>query len=115
MVLEGLAFHQFHGDERLAFVLINVINGADVGVIESRGRAGFALETLQRLTVFGHLFGQKLESHTTAQLGVFGLIHHSHAAATQLFKNAIVRNGLTDHGMEVRSIWDYTGNRSKKK
>jgi hypothetical protein len=31
------------------------------------------------------------------QPGVFGLVDHSHSAATELFYDAVVRNGLSDH------------------
>src|SRR5437899_5800142 len=41
-------------------------------------------------------FGQKLERHQPAELGVFGLAHHAHAAPTQLLESPIVRNGLAD-------------------
>ena len=50
-LLQRLAFEQFHGDERLAFVFVNVVNGADVGVIQRRGSARFALEALEGLAV----------------------------------------------------------------
>jgi hypothetical protein len=40
---------------------------------------------------------QELERHEAAELGVFGLVHHAHAAATELFPNAVVGNGLADH------------------
>jgi len=41
---------------------------------------------------------QKLQGHHAAELRVLGLIDHTHAAATQLFQNAVVGNGLTNHG-----------------
>jgi len=46
-LLEGLPFEQLHGDERLAFVFINVVDGADVGMIQRRRGARLALEALQ--------------------------------------------------------------------
>jgi hypothetical protein len=33
-VLQSLAFQKLHGDEGLSFVLPNLVNGADVGMIE---------------------------------------------------------------------------------
>jgi serine/threonine protein kinase len=35
--------------------------------------------------------------YMTVQLQVFSLIDHTHAAATELFQDAIVRDGLADH------------------
>jgi hypothetical protein len=50
-LLERLPLQQLHGDEGLAFVLIDVVYGADVGVIECRRGAGFPLEALEGLGV----------------------------------------------------------------
>ena len=45
---------KLHGDERLAVLLANVVNGADVGMIQSGSRLSFALETGQGLRVAGN-------------------------------------------------------------
>jgi hypothetical protein len=42
-------------------------------------------------------FGQKLESDHAAEFGVQRLVDHTHAAATELFQDAIVGNTVTDH------------------
>ena len=44
------------------------------------------------------LIGQELQSNVAAQTQVFGLIDHTHAAATQLLQDAVMRNGLASHG-----------------
>jgi hypothetical protein len=38
-VLQGFALQQFHGYEWVTFVLVNVVNGADVGMVERGGGA----------------------------------------------------------------------------
>jgi hypothetical protein len=45
-VSERGSLEQLHDDEVMAFVLADVMNGADVRVIEGRGRARLALEPL---------------------------------------------------------------------
>jgi hypothetical protein len=40
---------------------------------------------------------KKLQGDKPPQGNVFGFIDNAHPAATQLFNNAIVRNGLTNH------------------
>lgn len=35
-----------------------------------------------------------------AELQVLGFVHHTHAAAPELLQDAIVRNGLANHGNE---------------
>ena len=56
-VLERSPLQQFQSDERLAHVLTNFVNGADVGMVERGGRACLALEPLKRLPVLGPLLG----------------------------------------------------------
>jgi hypothetical protein len=50
-VLEGVALHQFHGDEGLAVVLADLVDGADVRMVQRRGSASLALEAFESLTV----------------------------------------------------------------
>ena len=53
-VLQGHAFEKLHGDEGLAVVFADLVDGADVGMVQRRGGAGFALEALERLRVLGN-------------------------------------------------------------
>jgi hypothetical protein len=96
-VLQRLALQQFHGNEGLPIVFVNFVNGANVGVIEGRGCLGFALETLERLMVLRQSLRQELQGDEAMQLGVFGLIDHTHPAAAQLLQNTVVRNRLAQH------------------
>src|SRR5262249_44262104 len=70
---------------------------ADVRMVQSRSGASFSSETIDSLMIPDKFGGKKLQRHQTAQPGVFRLIDDTHAAAAQLFNNAKVRNGLTDH------------------
>jgi hypothetical protein len=47
-VLERAAVHEFHGDEGMAVLLADVVDGADVGMVERGGSFGFATEALER-------------------------------------------------------------------
>ena len=47
-VLQRLAFEKFQNEERLLLVFAYVVNGADVRMVECRGRPCFPLKTLQR-------------------------------------------------------------------
>jgi hypothetical protein len=118
-----LAFQEFHDDERLAFVFIDVVNGADVGMIKSGRSARFAFETLEGVGISrsgarnlsrhrresgirrpkARLYEwQELQRHKALKPGVFGLIHHAHAATTQPLHDAVVGNGLPDHDFTSR-------------
>ncbi len=83
-LLQRVALQQFHHDVGLAILLANLMNRADVGMVQRRGGPGFPLESFQRLPVFSQFFGEKLERNEAAQSGVFGLVDHTHPAATQL-------------------------------
>src|ERR1700730_4717935 len=96
-MLESAALQQFHGNKSLAFAFIDFIDGADIGMVESRCRTCFAAKTFETLRIVGYIFRQELQSHGSAQTGVFRLIHHAHSTATKLLKNPIVRDGLANH------------------
>jgi hypothetical protein len=95
-VLEGHPVQKFHDDEWLATVLADLVNGANVRVVQGRCRLRLSLETGQRLGVFCNLIRQELQCNKSAQGYVFRLIHHTHAAAAQLLKDAVVGDSLAD-------------------
>ncbi len=103
-VLQGLPFQVLHDDEGLAFVIADVVDGADVGMIECRGRSGLPLETIQCLFVLGKLFRQKFQGHIAAQAGVLSLVDHTHPTATQFLCDFVVGDGLADHGVGTRRL-----------
>ena len=78
-------------------VFIDVVDGADVRMIQGRRGPRFSLESFERLLILGEVFGKELERHHAAELGVLRLVHDAHAPATQFFKNAIVGNRLANH------------------
>ena len=78
-------------------LLADVVNRADVGMVESRCGLGFTLKTGKSLGVFGYFIGQEFQSHKPVQPGVLGLVDDAHATAAELLHNAIVRDDLADH------------------
>ena len=99
-MLQGVAIQKLHGDESLAVLLANVVNRADVGMVERGCSLGFALEAAECLRVAGHFVGQEFQAYKTVQPSVLGLVNHPHPAAAELFDNAVVRNCLVDHRRE---------------
>ena len=75
----------------------NLINGADVGMVQRRGGLCFPLKTAERLGIFGDLIRQELQGREAVQANVLGLIHHAHATAAQLAQDAVVGDRLVDH------------------
>ena len=78
--------------------LIDVVDRADVGVIQRGRRARFALEPLERAGLQGHVFRQELEGDRAIEPAVLGLVDDAHAAAAEEFGDLVVRNPLADHG-----------------
>ena len=99
------ALQQLHDEERLALVFFDLVDGANVGMIQQRGGAGLALEALQRFFIFVKVFRQKLGGHPAFEVDVLGLVHHTHAARAQLTQNAVVGDGAANHGAGPYALW----------
>src|SRR5258708_35701113 len=90
--VQSPAFQQLHRDELARLVLLDVINWADIRVVEGGSCASLAPEPRQRQTVGGHFSWQKLQRYQAAEFGVFGLVDDSHAPGTDLLQHAILFN-----------------------
>jgi hypothetical protein len=96
-VLECKAVQKLHGDEGLAILFADVVDGANVGVIQ-RGRSlSFALKAGERLWVARNVIGKKLEGDEAMQPRVFRFIDDTHPTTAELLDDAIVGDGLADH------------------
>ncbi len=58
-MLQGHTFEKFHGDEGLAIILADIVDGADVGMVESRSGLGFALKAGEGLRIAGNVLREK--------------------------------------------------------
>jgi hypothetical protein len=95
-VLEGHAIKELHNEEGAPVVLANVMDRADVGMVESGRSLGFATETLERLMVLGQVIGEELQSDEATETGVFGFVDDTHAAAAELLHDSIMRDCLVE-------------------
>src|ERR1700747_1930979 len=100
-MLQRHAIEKLHSDERLLATLADVVNRADVGVVEGGGRTSLPSKAFQCLLVSGHVIRQELERNKTTKLLVLGLVNDAHAAPTQLFDDAVARDGLADHRARI--------------
>ncbi len=80
------------------------VDGADVGMVESRGRLCLPLETGQGLGILGDFLGQELQGDKAVEASVLGLVDDTHPAAAELLDDAVVRNGLADHLRECYGV-----------
>jgi hypothetical protein len=108
-MVEGAALEQFHRQEGTALVFVDLVDGADVRMVQRRGHPGFTQEALGAGAVGTVLGAQELERDRAMQLDVLGLEDDAHAAGAEWFENAVVRDDLANHG-ENRSLEPARGN-----
>ncbi len=98
---ERLPLQQFHGDEGSPIYFVNLVDGADVRMIQ-RGRSlGLPLETAEGLCVVGKFVGKELQGDVATELQVFCLVHHTHAPAADPAEDAVMGDRLP-HGLGGR-------------
>ncbi len=64
-------------------LLADVVERADVRMVELRDRAGFAVEPLAELRISGEGFGQDLDGDDAIEARVAGLVDLAHAAGAE--------------------------------
>jgi len=83
-VLQRGAFQALHDDVEPVLVFADVVNGADVGMVQRGCGAGFALEAFARLGILGQIFRKKLKRYTAAEALILSFVDHAHSATAEL-------------------------------
>ena len=83
------SFDQAHVDVELSVDLAEVVDGDDVGFVQSRGERGLGAESGLEHGVGCQRGGQSLEGDEAIMAGVKGPVDLSHAAATDQFLKPI--------------------------
>ncbi len=98
---QRLARDVLHGDERLAVVLADVVDGDDVRVLQPRRQPRLALEALADV---GVVDAQHLDRDEAIDGRVEGQEQRAHAALAEALADAIAIDGLGQlHGVRVMS------------
>ena len=100
-MLQRHALQQFHGDERHARIPVNVVNGADAGMIQRGRRLRLALEPFKRGLVGRRILRKEFQGNLAPELGVLRAVDHAHATAAQLLDDAIVRDSAADERLGI--------------
>ena len=95
-LFEGRPLQKLHDDVGPAEVLAEIMDRADVGVIESRGGARFSLEPFQSRRVLSDLKGQKLDRDRAPEANVLGAEELAYASGADLLGNAIMPYSLAE-------------------
>ena len=80
LIGERLAHQQFHHDKLLAIMFFDLIDGADVGMVEGGGRAGLAQEARRNFRAALETIGQHLDGDAASQAQIFRFVNYSHSA-----------------------------------
>jgi len=96
-MLERDAIEKLHDQEGMPILLSDLMNSADIRMIERRSGLRLALKTRQSLRVFDNVVGQKFQGDETMKGNVLSLVNHAHAAAAEFFDDAVMRDRLADH------------------
>ena len=87
-----------HGDERpTVFGLADLVDRADVGVIQSGRGPGFPQKASLGSLFSAEVRRQELQRHEPVQLEVPGLVDHSHTALAEALEDLEMRDRLADH------------------
>jgi hypothetical protein len=79
-----------------ATFLADVIDRANVGVVERGCCLGLAAKALESVAVLGEIVGKELEGDKTSEARVLGLVDHTHPASAELLDDAVVRDSLIE-------------------
>ena len=104
LILHRVAFEVGHGEECLSLGLVDLVNRADVGVVELCRRFGFALETLPALFVAQQMRRQEFERHGPIEFRIFGLVNNTHPTFAELLGDLVVRDGRADHDGSILAL-----------
>ena len=83
--MQGLAFDVLHRDEEKALELAGIVNGDDVGMLQHARQPSLIAKALQKLFGVGavHVEPRSLEGDGASDVGIGGLVNHSHGAFAQ--------------------------------
>ncbi len=105
VALQSHAIQEFHGDERLPVLLSDVVNGADVRVVQCGSGLRLSLEAVEGLRIARDLIGQEFQSDEPTQPSVLGLVDDTHSPTAQPFNDTVVGHGSANHVVEQWYAW----------
>jgi hypothetical protein len=111
-MFQGLPIQAFHGDIGLPVLFANFVNGADIRMVQRRGRSRFSPKSLQRLCVFSQFIGKKFQRNVTPEICVFRFVNDTHSPAAKAFDDFVMREGFANQrigGQHVSHILGRAG------
>src|SRR5579862_4239136 len=109
-VFQRAAFQTLHDDVETVLVLADVVNGADVGMVQRGCGSSFTLEAFAGLGILRQIFRKELQRHAAAEALILSFVDHAHSAAAELRHDAVMGDCLSEH---VAAMLTDAGARSK--
>ena len=100
-VPESLPLKQLHGDEGSPIGLVDLVDRADVRVVQGGRSLCLPLKATEGLRVVGEFVGKELQGDVATEFEVFRLVDDAHPAAADLAEDAVMGNRLP-HGLGRR-------------
>ncbi len=98
LLLEAFSLVIFHHNEHPPLRgLVDVMDDADVGVLERGGGLGFVNKPLFGLRIVREFRGEEFEGNEAVELEVPGFVDNAHTASAQVLENLVVRDCCADH------------------
>ena len=92
---ERLAFEKLGDNPGRPIVHADIMNGEDIGVIQTAGGAGFLFESTLAFGIAREFRGQELDRDVPLQLRIARAIHLTHAADAETAKELESANSIT--------------------
>jgi hypothetical protein len=105
LVFQGRAIEKLHGNEPSPFLFSNVMNRADIGMIERGGCLSFALKTRHCLGITAQLHREEFKGDKAKEARVLGFVDHTHPAATESLDDSVMGKSLADHWCLILGVW----------
>src|SRR5262252_740505 len=80
---QRLPLEQFHDEERLTSILTDVINGADIRMVQRGNGPCFSLKTFESNAARRIGAGEKLQSNVAVETRIPGAVYRTHTTGTK--------------------------------
>src|SRR5579872_6846825 len=70
-MFQGHALQELHGNELAILVTADFVNGADVGMVQSRSGTGLSAKAVEGLRILSYVVRQKFQSDEAPKIEVF--------------------------------------------
>src|SRR5580698_3801503 len=94
-------FKTFHRDERMPILLADIVDCANVGMVQCGRSLRLSLKTRQRVRIACESRWEKFQRDESLEARVFCFVDHAHSASADLLDDAVVRDSAADRRLRI--------------